>query len=385
MRKYDTIVVGLGAMGSATLYHLAKRGQKVLGLEQFSPGHTLGSSHGDSRIIREQYFEHPLYVPLVQRAFQLWRELEQTTDRELMTITGGLMIGPRDGSVVTGTLRSAIEHHLPHELLSPADVHARFPAFTLAPDLVATFDARAGVLDADACNAAHIEAARAAGAEARFNEPVTKWEADSDGVRVTTPTGTYSANRLLLTAGPWTNEMLSDLELPLTVEREVVFWFDPVDDPTSYDKSSFPIFCHEYTPGHICFGASRTERGVKAAIHHTGEYVARPRDVKRDVGANEVDALRVALSPVLPGLSRAAVRESGVCLYTNTPDDNFIIDWHPRHEQVLVSSPCSGHGFKFASVLGEVQADLLTGGKCAFDISPFRIGSGRRGRSTPPS
>ncbi|MEO5566943.1 MAG: FAD-dependent oxidoreductase, partial [Gemmatimonadaceae bacterium] len=143
--SYDTIVVGLGAMGSATLYHLARRGQRVLGIEQYAQGHSLGSSHGDSRIIREQYFENPLYVPLVQRSYVLWRELEHMVGAPLMSINGGLMIGPPDGPVVSGTIRSAIEHHLPYEVLSPSQVHVRFPAFELLPDLVAVFDPRAGI------------------------------------------------------------------------------------------------------------------------------------------------------------------------------------------------------------------------------------------------
>ncbi|MGH7604227.1 MAG: N-methyl-L-tryptophan oxidase, partial [Gemmatimonadaceae bacterium] len=212
---YDAIVVGLGAMGSATLCHLALRGARVLGLEQFAPGHSLGSSHGDSRIIREMYFEHPLYVPLVQRAHQLWRDLEERSGASLMTITGGLMIGPPDGMVVTGTLRSVAEHSLPHEILTAAETRARFPAFRMVDDLTAVFDPRAGILDPEACNRAHIEVARNAGAETHFNEGVTGWAADGDGVRVTTINGTYSTDLLALTAGPWTAEVLKALDLPL--------------------------------------------------------------------------------------------------------------------------------------------------------------------------
>src|SRR4051812_47600501 len=214
---YDTIVVGLGAMGSATAYHLARRGERVLALEQFRPGHTLGSSHGDSRIIREQYFEHPQYVPLVQRAYALWRELEARTRTPLMRIHGGLMIGPPDGDVVRGTIRSATEHHLPHEILSPAEVHARFPAFEIPSDTVAVFDPHAGILDPDACNRAHLQAARAEGATINFDEPALAWEADGAGVTVRTALGFYRARNLVLTAGPWMRELVRDLALPLTV------------------------------------------------------------------------------------------------------------------------------------------------------------------------
>jgi sarcosine oxidase len=373
VRPYDTIVVGLGAMGSATLYHLARRGQRVLGLDQFAQGHTQGSSHGDSRIIREQYFEHPLYVPLVQRAYQLWRDLEQETGASLITITGGLMIGPANGVVVTGTLQSATEHGLAHEVLDPAAVHSRYPAFELADHLVAVLDPRAGFLRADACNAAHIDGARRAGAEARFSEGVTRWAADGTGVRVDTTAGTYFAGRLLLSAGAWTRDLLPALTLPLSVERQVLFWFDPDESAVSYDTSRFPIYAYEYTPGDICYGLPRLARGVKASVMHGGQSSARPEVVRREVGEREVEALRAALRPVLPGLSQARVRESGVCLFTNTPDHDFVVDWHPSLPQVLISSPCSGHGFKFASALGEAQAELLTTGKSPFEMTPFRI------------
>lgn len=373
MRAYDAIVIGLGAMGSATLYHLARRGRRVLGIEQFSQGHELGSSHGDSRIIREQYFEHPLYVPLVQRAYDLWRELEEESGRALMTLGGGLMIGPRDGMVVAGTLRSAMEYKLPHEVLSPSEVHRRFPAFELADDLIAVVDTRAGYLDPEACTSAHLSEARDRGAEVHFEEPVTEWSSDGDGVRVRTSNGDYVAERLLISAGAWTKELVNDLNLPLTVERQVAFWLEPDERSVSYDSREFPIFAHEFTPGILCYGFPRLPRGVKASIMHAGELTESPAEVTRSVNDDESEPLRAALRPVLPGLARAPVRETSVCLFTNTPDHDFIVDFHPGHPQVLISSPCSGHGFKFASALGEIHADLLESGSTRLDISAFRI------------
>ena len=371
---YKAIVVGLGAMGSATLYHLAQRGWRVLGLEQFTPGHKRGSSHGDSRIIRETYFEHPLYVPLVQRAHQLWRELEHNSGSSLMTITGGLMIGSPDGVVVPGTLRSAEEHGLPHEILAPRDVRERFPAFRLDQGLVAVFDPRAGFLDPEACNRAHVELAGNAGAEARFNEPVLDWIADGRGVRVTTSSDTYTADHLVLTAGAWTRALLPDLALPLTIERQSVFWLEPKTEASLYDVGRLPIYAYEYRTGNICYGFPRLARGVKASVMHAGETVADPDAVRRIVDEEDARPLRAALEPILPSLAEARVCESDVCLFTNTPDHDFIIDFHPFFPQVLISSPCSGHGFKFASAIGEIQADLLTKGKTEFDLSPFRIG-----------
>ncbi len=372
-RPYNAIVAGLGAMGSATLCHLAQRGWRVLGLERLTPGHALGSSHGDSRVIREMYFEHPLYVPLVQRAHELWRELEERTGASLMTINGGIMIGPPDGLVVTGTLRSATEHNLPHEILSPVQTRVRFPAFRLADGLVAVLDPRAGFLDPEACNRAHLNVARDAGGETRFNEPALEWMPDGDGVRVTTPAGSYLADRLVIAAGAWNGELLREIELPLTVERQAVFWLEPEVDGAFYDMARFPIYAYEYEAGSICYGFPRLSRGVKASVMHSGEMTHDPDNVRRTVDESEVNPLRAALRPILPGLSHAPIRESGTCLFTNTPDHDFIIDFHPMYPQVLISSPCSGHGFKFASAIGELQAELLTKGEAGFDLSPFRI------------
>ena len=372
-QRYHAIVLGLGAMGSATLCQLALRGWRVLGLEQFAQGHPLGSSHGDSRIIRETYFEHPLYVPLVRRAHELWRELEERSGRALMTINGGLMIGPPDGVVVSGTLRSATEHHLPHELLTAEETRKRFPAFNLPDDLVAVLDPRAGYLDPEACNEAHIDAARQAGAEARFNEPAQEWMPDGEGVRVTTPAASYLADRLVIAGGAWSADLLRELELPLVIERQSVFWLEPDVGTERYNRAQFPIYAYEYKTGSICYGFPRLARGVKASVMHDGEPSEHPDRVRRTVDEREAGPLRDALRPILPDLAGAAIRESNVCIFTNTPDHDFIVDFHPDYPQVLISSACSGHGFKFASALGEVHADLLTTGNARFDLSPFRI------------
>ncbi|HJQ53544.1 MAG TPA: N-methyl-L-tryptophan oxidase [Gemmatimonadaceae bacterium] len=371
-RSYDVIVIGLGAMGSATLFHLARSGARVLGLEQYQRGHGKGSSHGDSRIIREMYFEHPLYVPLVQRAHQLWLELETIAETPLMTINGGLMIGPADGSVVTGTLQSAREHELAYEILSARQIRERFPAFEPREDLVAVFDPNAGFLDPEACVTAHLDGAVRAGAVAHFSEKVIAWTADNAGVEVRTAVGSYSAKRLLLAAGAWTGGFVSGLRLPLAIERQVVFWLEP-GDGGAYDSARFPIYAYEYQAGHICYGFPRLRRGVKASVMHSGEIARTPEEVRRTVEENEIESLRSALRPVLPMLTEAPVRDRDTCLFTNTPDHDFIIDWHPSHPNVLISSPCSGHGFKFSSAIGEIQASLLTEGTAGFDIAPFRI------------
>jgi sarcosine oxidase len=370
--KYDVIVAGLGAMGSATAAQCALRSRTVLGLERWSPGHRYGSSHGDSRIIREMYFEHPMYVPLLQRAYELWAQLEQRTGEKLSSLNGGLMIGRKDGMLVTGTLRSAREHGLKHEMLTANDVKERYPAFDLQKDLVAVVDPRAGWLDPERCNAAHLDVAKKCGADLRYEEPVLSWAAADDGVTVTTSCDTYHADHLVLTVGACTPTLLNGLELPLEVERQAVFWFD--ESGPEYDASRFPIWAYEYTPGAICYGFPHLPRGVKASVMHGGETYTSSEEVNRTVRDPELDALRAALQPVLPALSKAKVTNGEVCLFTNTPDHDFIIDWHPQSPRVLISSPCSGHGFKFASVIGEVQANLVSGGDKRFDLKPFSIG-----------
>ncbi len=369
---YDVIVAGLGAMGSATLARLAIRGRRVLGLDRWKPGHSFGSSHGDSRIIREMYFEHPMYVPLVRRAHDLWKDLENRTGTKLMHTTGGLMIGPEDGALVGGTLRSAREHGLPHVVLSRDEVSRRYPAFELREGDVAVHDPRAGYLDPEACNAAHLEVASRHGAVLRFDEPVTSWHPAVEGIRVRTDIGDYSAARLVLCVGARTTDLVP--ELPLEVERQAVFWLDPEDDEQRYDSMRFPIWAHEYVPGEICYGFPRLQRGVKASVMHSGEIFNNADDVRREIGDEEIEPLRRALAGVLPSLARAKVVDRDTCIFTNTPDHDFIIDFHPDHPQVLISSACSGHGFKFASAIGEVQADLVTDNVPAFDLSPFRLG-----------
>lgn len=372
-QHYDVIVSGLGAMGSATAYHLALRGLQVLGLDRWAAGHTRGSSHGESRIIRELYFEHPGYVPLVHRAYALWRELEARTGQTLLHETGGLMVGPADGELITGARRSAEAFQLPYEMLSRDEVHGRFPAFALRDGYVAMLDPRAGYLTPEACVAAHLDIAQANGAVLGFGEPVLTWMADGDGVRVVTPQATYAADRLVISAGAYSRALLADLDLPLTVERQILFWFDVSAVDARYDAPQFPIFMHEDERGKLCYGFPRLPRGVKAAVMHEGETVGDPDQVDRRVQQDEVEPLRGALAGILPDLAAAPVRESAVCLFTNTPDRHFLLDHHPDYPQVVISSPCSGHGFKFASAIGELQADLLIEGSTRFDLAPFRL------------
>ncbi|HEY1394378.1 MAG TPA: N-methyl-L-tryptophan oxidase [Methylibium sp.] len=368
--SFDVAVVGLGAMGSAAAYHLARQGRKVLGLDRFTSPHAFGSSHGLTRIIREAYFEDPCYVPLVQRAYGLWDELQRLAGRELLRITGGLMIGPADGVLVGGALRSAQEHGLAHELLSAAEVKRRFPALQPREDMVGVWEPRAGVLFPEACIAAHLALAQAHKAALRGDERVLSWRAEADGaVRITTERSEYRARQLLLTAGAWIRSMVPELALPFSVERQAVCWFAPTADPELFAPARCPVSLWETAPQKFLYGIPDFGDGMKLAVHHEGEEAA-PDGLRREVGEAEVAAIRALVQRFVPG-ANGPLRSSAVCMYTNTPDQHFWIDRHPQHPQVLIASPCSGHGFKFAGVVGEALADWLITGQPRFDLSRF--------------
>jgi sarcosine oxidase len=370
---YDVIIAGLGAMGSAAAYHLARRGQRVLGLDRFSPPHTMGSFHGQTRIIREAYFEHPCYVPIVQRAYVLWDELSRAANTPLFLQTGGLMIGAPDSVVFTGARRSADTHRLPHEILTAGDVRRRFPALRPDDDMMAVLEPRAGILFPERCVAAHLALAGRHGAELRTEEPVLRWSAAGNGIEVTTTKGVYRAGQIILSAGSRARELLADLDPPLIVERQVLFWFEPRSAPRLFLPARCPIHLWEIGDGagrrHF-YGFPDLGEGVKVAGHHAGAVVS-PDSVSREVAPAEVEAMRGLVRRYLPQAD-GPLRSATVCLYTNTPDEHFWIDRHPAHRQVLIASPCSGHGFKFSSAIGEILGDLAIADNCRFDLGLFK-------------
>lgn len=372
MAVYDVIVLGLGAMGSAAAFHLARRGRRVLGLEQFTPAHDRGSSHGRSRIIREAYFEDPAYVPLIQRAYDLWDELQGEAGTQLLVTTGGLMIGPRTGELVAGALASATRHGLAHELLSADDLRRRFPLFHLPDDAVAVWEPRAGVLFPEACVRAHLGAAARLGAELHFEERVGRWEVVGSGVTVRTNRGRYEAPRLVITAGPWAGQVLAGIDLPLEVERNVMYWFRPIRNAGAFAPGRFPIYLLEYQPGAFVYGfPAMDDEGIKIARHHSGERCT-PESIRRQVSAEETARIRSLLSRYLPDGDGELV-QAATCMYTNSPDGHFLIGRHPLFPAVTLAAPCSGHGFKFAPVVGEIVADLALDGRTRHDIDLFRL------------
>jgi len=369
-RTFDVAVVGLGAMGSAAALELSRRGAQVIGFDRFTPPHTMGSSHGDTRIIREAYFESPVYVPMVQRAFELWRALERASGAALLRQTGGLMIGEPGGVLVEGALRSAREHGLQHQVLSADEVRARYPVLNPEATMVAVWEPRAGVLSPEACVQAQLEQARAFGASLCFDEPVGRWQVDAGDACVFTTSGSYRAKQLVISAGAWVASLLPDMQLPFRIERQVQHWFSPQSHADAFTPQRLPIHLWQFDGERFFYGFPDLGAGLKMAFHHRGEIGAVDA-VRRDVDAAEVEEVRRAVRRFVPA-GDGALRASSVCLYTNTPDEHFWIDRHPSHANVLVASPCSGHGFKFAPVVGEIVADLIEDKPPRFELDAFR-------------
>jgi sarcosine oxidase len=369
-RTFDVIVLGVGGMGSAACFELARRGRRVLGLEQYPLVHDRGSSHGQTRIIRTAYYEHPGYVPLVQRAWDRWYELEQFTGRHLVTESPCLTVGLPGSELVEGVRASVREHDLSALKLSGNEVVRWFPAFRFPAEVTAVLEEAAGFLYVEECVRAHIDAARELGAEIHAEEPVHQWKAVGDGVEVTTAQGTYHAARLVVTAGAWATHLLRDVGVPLTVMRQTLLWFAVGSRMAEFRRGRFPIFIADVPNGPI-YGLPAIDRfGVKVARHYGAPELPSPDGVQWDIQDADIATLRPLLDAYLPGLGDCT--KGQVCLYTLTPDKHFVIDRHPRFPQVSVACGFSGHGFKFASVVGEVLADLADHGTTQHPIELFR-------------
>ncbi len=371
---FDVIVLGLGGMGSAAAYHLSARKKRVLGIEQFTPAHERGSSHGGSRIIRQAYYEDPAYVPLVLRAYELWEQLERDSSSEFLQITGGLAIGPVGSTIVAGTLVSATEHNLPYEVLESSQLRQRYPALNPRPGDTAVYEARAGFLRPEAAVRAHLQQASRCGAELHFEEKAVKWEADSSGsgVRVITSAGAYEADRLIIAPGAWAPDILADLKIPFDIRRHVMCWFDASDRADLFLPQRFPVYIWDVDGTDVFYGFPATdgiESGVKAAMHTGGRHCT-AETIDRLVQPSDVEELRAHLARFIPALNGPLLK-AATCMYALTPDEHFVLSLHPLHSQIAVAAGFSGHGFKFTSVIGEVLAELVTTGATRYPIALF--------------
>jgi len=359
--SYDIAIVGLGGMGSAILAHCAKRGASVIGLEQFGPVHDLGSSHGKSRMIRKAYFEDPAYVPLVLRAYELWRELERATGEEILCITGVLSVGDESSEIISGTRRAASEHGLAIESLSQREVKARYPTLELRKGEVALFESDGGVLDPERAVRAHLKLAEASGAEMRFGVAMESWHPTDKGFELRLSDGTQIFTRkLVLALGAWFQETLESLGVRIRVQRNIQAWFSP--GTHAYGAPGFPGFLvnRQGLPAPL-YGFPDFGDGIKAAFHGFGDLTD-AKHVDREVDpARDVEAIARALEQWMPGAAKT-LREAKPCMYTLTPDEHFVIDQHPNHANLILCGGFSGHGFKFAPVVGEIGAELAFDG-----------------------
>lgn len=369
--RFDAVVVGLGGMGSAACFHLARRGWRVLGLEQFDVVHPFGSSHGLTRIIRLAYSEHPSYVPLLHRAYELWHELENLHGERLLWTTGSLEGGTPDGRTFQGALEAARLHGLPHEVLDGEEVGRRWPAFRLPPEARMVYQPDGGFLASEECIVAHVRQALAAGAELHWRERALEWGPLEDGAWVRTDRGRYEARRLVVSAGAWVGKLLPELAGLAVPERQVLGWFLP-RRPERFRLGALPVWVVQEEEGRWYGFPEWKVPGLKLGrFHHLQERVD-PDVVGRGPTPRDEEVLRAFVERVFPDAAGPTVMLR-VCLFTNSPDEHFLIDLHPEHPQVVVASPCSGHGYKFASVVGEVVADLAQHGETKHDIALFRL------------
>ena len=368
--RFDAIVIGLGGMGSMVLYHLARRGLRVLGLEQFGIAHDRGSSHGATRLIRRAYFEHPDYVPLVERAFTLWGELERESGRRLFVRTGLFLAGVADSSTIAGVRSAASAYRLDIEELDAERARRRFAGFHFDPTMTVFFEPDAGCLFVEECVRCGVEAAVARGAQSRTGCLVESWDADAAGVTVRTRDATFAASRLIVCAGPWSWRLLADLGLPLEVRRKPIFWFSCPDARYSLERAC-PVFCFDVDRRFFYGFPSMDGQSLKVGEHTGGAVVSDADQLDRTVDSADVTPIAAFLRRCAPGVGRDILRES-VCMYTMTPDQHFIVDRHPRYPNVLLAAGFSGHGFKFASVVGAAIADLAVDGKTDHPIAFLR-------------
>jgi sarcosine oxidase len=367
---YETIVVGLGAMGSAALAHLARRGRRVLGIEAFARGHELGASTGRSRIIRQAYFENPAYVPLLRRAYALWRDLEQTSGARLVDLVGVLMVGDPAGPVLSGARESARLHGIALEELDAAALSARYPSLRPRAGDAALFEPEAGIVYPEKAIAAQLAAAASAGADMLFESRVTRYRGEADAVVVEAGGREFRAGSLALCAGPWLPRLAAAANLPIRVQRNVQIWFRP--EVSDYAFGRFPAFFVEREAGRApLYGFPDSGDGVKAALHSHG-VVTTPDELERAILPGDVADVRAALHAFAPGAAGEFVAGKA-CMYALTPDEHFILDLHPGDPRIVLAGGFSGHGFKFAPAVGEIVADLIERGSTPLPIAFLRL------------
>ncbi len=378
MDTFDAVVIGLGAHGSSAALALARRGLRVAGVERFGRAHGLGSSGGRTRIIRMAYFEGPAYVPLVVESWTRWQALEAEAGVPILTRTGGIYGGLAGSAVLDGSIRSAREHGLPHEVIDGDEVRRRWPVFAPPDGTQALIEEQAGVLRSDLGIEAQLAVAERFGATFRFDDPVVEWRpAAGGGYEVGSASGSrIGAEHLVIAAGAWTSALAPDLRVPLRIERVPLLWVEPVLPAAEVAVGRLPVWIMETDFDGAFYGFPYDpEAGLKVARHHSEELVAAGDLERLDRTLTAADEARVRrfLREQMPGAD-GPVRDAAVCMYTDTPDEDFVLDVHPEHPGAAIASACSGHGFKFSPVIGEILADLALHGRTAYPVDTFRLG-----------
>lgn len=372
--NYDVIVIGLGGMGSAAIYNLAKAGKRVFGIEQFSNLHSNGSSHGKSRIVRHGYFSNrDTYMPLLLRAKELWNLLEEETNIKIQYQHDGLSLGREDSLFIQGSLLCAKEYGLEIEKIESNELKKRYPQFQAPEDFIAVLDKTAYTLDPEAAITAHLQLAEHYGAEFHYNEQVIAWAVNptDSSVIVTTDKGSYSANKIILTAGPWTNK-LTNSQFPFNVQRTVSYWFEPISTPGNFDSEKLPNYIWYFDDNNIFYGfphMGEYGKGIKIGLHFQRTDTD-PNEIERSISDSEIDAMRTFLKQYIPTLAGDCIYAE-TCMYTMTPDENFIVGFHPTSDQVIIAGGFSGHGYRFVSVMGEILSDLAINGQTVHSIKLF--------------
>jgi len=380
--RYDTIVLGLGAMGSAALYQLSKKGKNVLGIDQYVPPHKLGSAHGDTRITRQAIGEGYEYVPLALRSYEIWDELEKASGKKLLYKNGGLILGNAESNAIHGkknfiqqTIATAEKYHIEHEVLTAGEIKSRFPQFKIKGLEVGYYEKNAGFLKPELCIKTQLELANKNSAQININEKVVSFSQDGDTVKVITDKGEYITDKLIVSAGAWVSKFFPEYKNLFTIYRQVLFWFDIKENYENYKPENFPIFIWDFGNGVDIYGFPAID-GVNGGIKIASEdysITTDPEGVDRNISTDEIDRMYSKyIKDYMNGMNDKCIKAIS-CLYTVTPDSDFIIDTHPKNNRIILASPCSGHGFKHSAAVGEVLAQLAIDGKTDIDISKFKL------------
>ncbi len=368
---YDVIIIGLGAMGSAASYYLSKNGVKVLGLDTYEPPHKLGSSHGHTRVIREAYHEGTSYVPIVKRAYELWNELDHEIEDKLILEYGGMYLGD-DGKYLSDAKKSAKKYDIPIKEFSSKEIKEKYNILNPPNNFKGLLENRSGAVFPEKAISNFLSKSINNGSSHNYNEKVIGWGKQSKFYKVETDKNNYFAEKLIFSSGAWIKNLVPSLKLPVKIERQVLFWFNPIKDKDKFHYSNMPNTGWDLDNGMEFYTQPNIEnKGFKVAMHHNGKFISE-NDLNRESNADDLSIVKNFLEEYIP-LANGKLIDSRVCVYTNTPDLDFIIDFYPNDENIIICSPCSGHGFKFTPAIGEICSELVINNAANYDLSEFSI------------